>query len=212
MNLTAHWTNNTDTAFSVVVNYTDVTTGEAATEVFPFTGTTGNTIAIVDAIPETPADNTTYVLISDLTVSHYELDTTAANELTGTIAADGSTVLNVYYVPVKVTATFTVDGVKYDEKVLDYYSYLVLPETDPTKEGYTFAGWGATEQTRIYSDRTFEAKFTINQYTITFDTDGGSTVAPITQDYNTAVTAPADPTKTGYTLSLIHISEPTRPY
>ncbi|MDY5948826.1 MAG: InlB B-repeat-containing protein [Oscillospiraceae bacterium] len=201
MNLTAHWTNNTDTAFSVVVNYTDVTTGEAATEVFPFTGTTGNTIAIVDAIPETPADNTTYVLISDLTVSHYELDTTAANELTGTIAADGSTVLNVYYVPVKVTATFTVDGVKYDEKVLDYYSYLVLPETDPTKEGYTFAGWGATEQTRIYSDRTFEAKFTINQYTITFDTDGGSTVAPITQDYNTAVTAPADPTKTGYTFN-----------
>ena len=38
-------------------------------------------------------------------------------------------------------------------------------------------------------------------YTLTFDTNGGSTIAPITQDYGTAITAPADPTKTGYTFA-----------
>ena len=38
-------------------------------------------------------------------------------------------------------------------------------------------------------------------YTLTFDTNGGSTIAPITQDYGTAITAPADPSKTGYTFA-----------
>ena len=47
---------------------------------------------------------------------------------------------------------------------------------------------------------TITALWTINQYTLTFDTDGGNSIDPITQDYNTDVTAPADPTKTGYTF------------
>ena len=38
-------------------------------------------------------------------------------------------------------------------------------------------------------------------YTLTFDTNGGSAIAPITQDHGTAITAPADPTKTGYTFA-----------
>ena len=50
-------------------------------------------------------------------------------------------------------------------------------------------------------DLTIKAKWTVNQYTLTFDTDGGSAIAPITQDYGTAVTAPADPTRTGYTFA-----------
>ena len=39
-----------------------------------------------------------------------------------------------------------------------------------------------------------------NQYTITFDTAGGSEIAPITQDYGTNITAPANPTREGYTF------------
>ena len=47
---------------------------------------------------------------------------------------------------------------------------------------------------------TITAQWKINQYTITFDTAGGSEIAPITQNYGTAITAPANPTREGYTF------------
>ena len=77
---------------------------------------------------------------------------------------------------------------------------------DPTKEGHTFIGWYSGEsewdfETPVTADLTLTAKWQINRYTITFDTAGGSEVAPITQDYGTTITAPANPAKTGYTFA-----------
>lgn len=77
---------------------------------------------------------------------------------------------------------------------------------DPTKEGYTFIGWynGESEwnfETPVTENLTLTAKWQINRYTITFDTAGGSEVPSITQDYGTAITPPAAPTKTGYTFA-----------
>jgi len=77
---------------------------------------------------------------------------------------------------------------------------------DPTKEGYTFIGWYNGEEKWNFADAvtealTLTAKWQVNQYTITFDTAGGSEVPSITQDYGTAITAPANPTKTGYTFA-----------
>ena len=57
---------------------------------------------------------------------------------------------------------------------------------------------GATNYT---ADISLYAKWTINKYTITFDSAGGSAVGQIIQEYNTQVTKPAAPTKTGYTFS-----------
>mgnify|MGYP004465302341 CR=1 FL=1 len=92
-------------------------------------------------------------------------------------------------------------------------SYTVETDTitlgDPSKTGYTFNGWSGTElngennMTAVIAkgstgDRSYQAHWTVSKYTITFDTDGGSEIAPIAQDYGTAITAPEDPTKAGY--------------
>lgn len=77
---------------------------------------------------------------------------------------------------------------------------------NPTKEGHTFIGWynGESEwdfETPVTTGLILTAKWQVNQYTITFDTAGGSEVPSITQDYGTAITPPAAPTRTGYTFA-----------
>ena len=82
----------------------------------------------------------------------------------------------------------------------DYGTQIAAP-ADPTREGYTFIGWDkAIPATMPAENLTITAKWKVNSYTITFDTAGGSEIAPITQDYGTAITAPADPTREGYTF------------
>ena len=77
---------------------------------------------------------------------------------------------------------------------------------DPTKEGYTFIGWynGESEwdfETPVTANLTLTAKWQVNQYTITFKPENGGQDIVIKQDYGTAITAPANPTKTGYTFA-----------
>ncbi len=138
---------------------------------------------------------------------------TAKSILSGTVAADGSTVLKVYYSRDQYNIHYTTNGGTINGTYPTTYTYGVgaeLPD-DVTLEGYTFKGWysqptGDTDNigsigTGAAGDKYYYAYWEINEYTITFDTDGGSEVAPITLDYNTPVTAPADPTKTGYTFT-----------
>ena len=86
---------------------------------------------------------------------------------------------------------------------------LAITLNNPTKEGYTFKGWSGTEldgdtnkNVTIVSgsigNRTYTANWTINQYTISFESNGGSAVSSITQDYGTTVTKPSDPIKASY--------------
>ena len=79
-----------------------------------------------------------------------------------------------------------------------------------TRTGYTQTGWATVDGGEkvygfgdIYAQNaalTLYPVWNTNKYTITFDTAGGSTVAPITQDYGTAITAPVNPTREGYTF------------
>lgn len=93
------------------------------------------------------------------------------------------------------------DGI-YAEQIVQAGETAITAPADPTREGYTFISWDkAIPATMPAENMTLTAQWRINQYTITFDTDGGSAIAPITQDYGTAITAPAAPTKTGYTFA-----------
>ena len=91
-----------------------------------------------------------------------------------------------------------------------YNDALTLRGALFTRTGYTQVGWATVDGgEKVYSFDDVYTKnealtlypvWNTNKYTITFDTAGGSEIAPITQDYGTAITAPADPTREGYTF------------
>ena len=100
------------------------------------------------------------------------------------------------------TITFDTAGGSEIAPITQDYGTAITAPADPTREGYTFTGWDtAIPATMPAHNMTITAQWTVNQYTITFDTDGGSEVAPITQDYGSAITAPAAPTREGYTFT-----------
>ena len=66
----------------------------------------------------------------------------------------------------------------------------------PDKLGHT--GKWNHDGKNIVQNTIIKPEYTANQYTLTFNTDGGSAIAPITQKYGSAVTAPADPVKEGW--------------
>lgn len=92
-----------------------------------------------------------------------------------------------------------------------YNDALTLRGALFTRTGHTQVGWATVDGgENVYSFGDVYTKnealtlypvWNTNKYTITFDTAGGSEIAPITQDYGTPITAPADPTREGYTFT-----------
>ena len=119
----------------------------------------------------------------------------ASDKVTDNITLYAKWAANTY------TITFdTAGGSEIAPITQDYGTVITAPEA-PTREGYTFIGWDKEIPTTMPAENmTVTAQWKINRYTITFDTNGGSEIAPITQDYGTAITAPADPTREGYTF------------
>ena len=99
------------------------------------------------------------------------------------------------------TITFDANGGSKIAPITQDYGTAITAPADPTRKGYTFKGWDKEiPKTMPAENMTVKAQWGINQYTITFDTNGGSEIAPITQNYGTKITAPADPTRKGYTF------------
>ena len=119
----------------------------------------------------------------------------ASDKVTDNITLYAKWAANTY------TITFdTAGGSEIAPITQDYGTVITAPEA-PTREGHTFIGWDTEIPTTMPAENmTVTAQWEINQYTITFDTNGGSEIAPITQDYGTAITAPANPTREGYTF------------
>ena len=92
-----------------------------------------------------------------------------------------------------------------------YREDLALRSEPFTRIGCTQTGWskvdGGEKDYNLGGIYTEDAALTLypvwnaNQYTITFNTDGGTPVDSITQAYGTPIIAPANPTKPGYTFT-----------
>ena len=101
----------------------------------------------------------------------------------------------------KYTIAFDTNGGSEIAPITQDYGTEITAPDKPTRKGYTFKGWDkAIPETMPAENITVKAQWEINQYTITFDTNGGSEIAPITQDYGTEITAPDNPTRKGYTF------------
>lgn len=113
--------------------------------------------------------------------------------LSGTVSADGTLVLKVYYSRNKYT--LSIDGAETEY----YYGASIPAVSAPTKDGYKFTGWSAEIPTTMPAKSvTITSNWNVLQFTITFDTDGGSKVPAITQNYGTAIIKPSNPTREGY--------------
>ena len=99
------------------------------------------------------------------------------------------------------TITFDTNGGSEIAPITQDYGTEITTPDNPTRKGYTFKGWDKEiPKTMPAENITVKAQWEINQYTITFDTNGGSEIAPITQDYGTEITTPDNPTRKGYTF------------
>jgi len=125
----------------------------------------------------------------------------------------------VYIGNIEEVSTHTIDfdnqgGIPASDVItgVQYNTVVTLP-AEPTRNGYAFLHWNTEIDgsgtsynsgqsfTMPASNVTLYAIWSINQYTLTFDTDGGSSISPITQNYNTTITPPSDPTKSGHAFN-----------
>ena len=115
--------------------------------------------------------------------------------------------LYIYGNTTGVIVTYKDGDSEYAKQVLPSGTLATRPDAPAATPGYTFGGWNKADGTawdyasdKVTDNITLYAKWAANTYTITFDTAGGSEIAPITQDYGTVITAPEAPTREGYTF------------
>ena len=172
--------------------------------------------SVASANPTTYTIESSAITLNNPTKTGYTFagwtGTGLAEPTTSVTIAAGSTGNRSYtatWTPTVYNITLTLDGGT--ATPANPTTYTIETETfrlnNPTKTGHTFTGWklngegDAMTTVTISQGSTghlaYTATWQINEYTITFDSNGGSAVDPITQDYGTTVTAPDNPTKPG---------------
>ena len=144
----------------------------------------------------------TYEEISALSNALREQFNAIFRQLSGKTYVRFANAWDVTYQPGEYGTGNAVTDIKFYNDILTLRGKLF------TRTGYTQIGWATTDGgEKVYG---FDAVYTqnealtlypvwnTNKYTITFDTAGGSEIAPITQDYGTQIASPADPTREGY--------------
>ena len=120
---------------------------------------------------------------------------------TAIVKGDGSTVIRYFYKRNVHRFVLKLNNGQSDA-VYDYKYGTKINIINPERTGYTFTGWDEdVAGTMPDRDVTYTAGWKINQYTISFNTDGGSEIASITQNYNTEVSFNEIPVKKGYTFT-----------
>ena len=120
------------------------------------------------------------------------------NGLPSTMPAKDVTVTGSFTVN-KYKMTYVVDGVVYKTSDMEYGA-SITPESEPTKEGYSFSGWSMIPTTMPARDITITGSFTKGQYKLTYIVDG-QTYKTVSMDYGVSVTPEYAPEKEGYTFS-----------
>ncbi len=113
-----------------------------------------------------------------------------------------------------LTVEFYSDGALYDTVTVLEGDEVILP-SEPSKEGHSFVAWyyENTFDTEFVSPYTVNesmslyALFEVNEYTITFNSQGGSSVSDLVADYDETIIEPADPTRDGYDFTGWYLDE-----
>ncbi|MBQ2974499.1 MAG: InlB B-repeat-containing protein, partial [Clostridia bacterium] len=126
--------------------------------------------------------------------------------LSADAAEDKVAVLKIYYARNQYSIVFDangglIDGVATQTDATYYHGNAVATPSEPVKVGHTFNGWDPIFEAIAKADVKYIAQWLVNKYTITFNTNGGSEIAPITQDFGSAIATPADPVREGYTFT-----------
>lgn len=111
-----------------------------------------------------------------------------------------ATTLYAKWTAEKYTITFNANGgVGGTSQELEYGAAIVEPTV--TREGYTFKGWNPSVPATVSGNATYEAQWTVNKYTITFDANGGKGGSSTEMNYGAAIDDVPTVTREGYTFS-----------
>ena len=194
MVFTAQWEARTDTPYTVEHYLENLDGSYALDTTEPLKGTTDTTVTAAAK----SYDNFTY----DSTVP----DTVAS----GNIAADGSLVLKLFYT--RNTYDYTVRHIKqlpdgsYDEANAEVetlsgkFEALAAVTAKDYGSHYPTNDADTKQNIKIEKGLTIDVKYNLDEHTLTFETNGGSAINPITVRHGNAVARPADPTKDKYTF------------